>query len=210
MWRSRVEAGRELARILDDFKDDDVVVVAIPRGGVVIGDEVAKHLDAPLDIVVPRKIGSPENPELALGAIAAGGVRYINRDLVMSLNVSDEYLEQEISRQKEEIERRTSIYRKGLSPLEVKNKTVILVDDGVATGATTVAAIHCLRKLEPKLLVLAVPVGPKDTLSTLEASVDRLFILEAPETFFAVGQFYEIFDQTTDQEVLAIMDMHNT
>ncbi len=210
MWRSRVEAGRDLARILDDFKDDNVVVVAIPRGGVVIGNEVAKHLDAPLDIVVPRKIGSPANPELALGAIAAGGVRYINQDLVMSLNVSDEYLEQEISRQKEEIERRTFIYRKGLSPLEVKNKTVILVDDGVATGATTVAAIDCLRKLEPKLLVLAVPVGPKDTLSTLEASVDRLFILERPETFFAVGQFYEIFDQTTDQEVLAIMDMHNT
>lgn len=208
MWRDRREAGRYLAEALKEFKNKDVLVLAIPRGGVVVGDEVATALNAALDVVVPRKIGAPFNPELAIGAIAADGSKVLDQNLIQRLDVSEEYLKKEIERQTEEIKRRISEYRGGRSPLEIEEKTVILVDDGVATGATTLAAIKYLRNKKPAQIILAIPVGPPDTVEKLKKEVDRLICLSIPSLFYAVGQFYEQFEQTTDQEVVDIISVH--
>ncbi|MFZ3063088.1 MAG: phosphoribosyltransferase [Actinomycetota bacterium] len=208
MWRDRREAGRYLAEALKEFKNKDVLVLAIPRGGVVVGDEVATALNAALDVVVPRKIGAPFNPELAIGAIAADGSKVLDQNLIQRLDVSEEYLKKEIERQTEEIKRRISEYRGGRSPLEIEEKTVILVDDGVATGATTLAAIKYLRNKKPAQIILAIPVGPPDTVEKLKKEVDRLICLSIPLLFYAVGQFYEQFEQTTDQEVVDIISVH--
>ena len=198
MWRDRREAGRYLAGALKEFKNKDVLVLAIPRGGVVVGDEVATALNAALDVVVPRKIGAPFNPELAIGAIAADGSKVLDQNLIQRLDVSEEYLKKEIERQTEEIKRRISEYRGDRPPLEIEEKTVILVDDGVATGATTLAAIKYLRNKKPAQIILAIPVGPPDTVEKLKKEVDRLICLSIPSLFYAVGQFYEQFEQTTD------------
>jgi len=198
MWRDRREAGRYLAEALKEFKNKDVLVLAIPRGGVVVGDEVATALNAALDVVVPRKIGAPFNPELAIGAIAADGSKVLDQNLIQRLDVSEEYLKKEIERQTEEIKRRISEYRGDRPPLEIEEKTVILVDDGVATGATTLAAIKYLRNKKPAQIILAIPVGPPDTVEKLKKEVDRLICLSIPSLFYAVGQFYEQFEQTTD------------
>lgn len=208
MWRDRREAGRYLAEALKEFKNKDVLVLAIPRGGVVVGDEVATALNAPLDVVVPRKIGAPFNPELAIGAIAADGSRVLDQDIIQRLDVSQEYLKKEIERQTEEIKRRISEYRGDRPPLEIEGKTVILVDDGVATGATTLAAIKYLKNKKPAQIILAIPVGPPDTVEKLKKEVDRLICLSIPSLFYAVGQFYDQFEQTTDQEVVDIISVH--
>ncbi len=208
MWRDRREAGRYLAEALKEFKNKDVLVLAIPRGGVVVGDEVATALNAALDVVVPRKIGAPFNPELAIGAIAADGSKVLDQNLIQRLDVSEEYLKKEIERQTEEIKRRISEYRGDRPPLEIEEKTVILVDDGVATGATTLAAIKYLRNKKPAQIILAIPVGPPDTVEKLKKEVDRLICLSIPSLFYAVGQFYEQFEQTTDQEVVDIISVH--
>jgi len=208
MWRDRREAGRYLAEALEEFKNKDVLVLAIPRGGVVVGDEVATALNAALDVVVPRKIGAPFNPELAIGAIAADGSKVLDQNLIQRLDVSEEYLKKEIERQTEEIKRRISEYRGDRPPLEIEEKTVILVDDGVATGATTLAAIKYLRNKKPAQIILAIPVGPPDTVEKLKKEVDRLICLSIPSLFYAVGQFYEQFEQTTDQEVVDIISVH--
>lgn len=205
MWVDRRQAGEQLARALEEYRGNNVIVLGIPRGGVVVAREVAAHLGCPLDIVVPRKIGAPFNPELAIGAVAADGSRVLDRELIARLGVPAEYLEQETKNQQTEIKRRMKEYRAGRPPLQIAGKTVIVVDDGVATGATTRAAITYVKKQRPGELVLAVPVGPKDTLGRLETEVDRLVFLSAPEVFYAVGQFYERFEQTTDQEVVALL-----
>lgn len=209
MWRNRREAGRELAEALKEFKGKEIIVLAIPRGGVVVGDEVARSLNAPLDIVVPRKIGAPFNPELAIGAIAADGSRVLDEGLIERLSVSRDYLEREIQAQTIEIKRRMKKYRGELPPVKVKGKTVIVVDDGVATGATTMAAIKFLHNEQPKELVLAIPVGPPETVEKLKKEVDKLVCLSIPFLFYAVGQFYEQFEQTTDEEVMTILSVHN-
>jgi predicted phosphoribosyltransferase len=208
MWRDRRQAGRYLAEALKEFKNKDVIALAIPRGGVVVGDEVARTLNVPLDIVVPRKIGAPFNPELAIGAVAADGSRVLDHGLIQRLDVSEKYLKNEIERQTEEIKRRVSEYRGDRPPLKIEGKTVILVDDGVATGATTLAAIKYLRKLKPAQIILAIPVGPPETVEKLKKQVDRLICLSVPSLFYAVGQFYEQFEQTTDAEVIEIMSVH--
>lgn len=208
MWRDRREAGRHLAEALKEFKNRDVIVLAIPRGGVVVGDEVATALNVLLDIVVPRKIGAPFNPELAIGAIAADGSKVLDQDLIQRLDVSEKYLKGEIERQTEEIKRRMSEYRGDRPPLKIEGKTLILVDDGVATGATTLAAIKYLRNMKPAQIILAIPVGPPETVEKLRKEVDRLICLSGPSLFYAVGQFYEQFEQTTDAEVIEIMSVH--
>lgn len=209
MWRDRREAGKQLGEALKEFKGKKITVLAIPRGGVVVGDEVARSLDAALDIVVPRKIGAPFNPELAIGAIAADGSRVLDKGLIERLGVSRDYLESEIQAQMAEIKRRMKKYRGMRPPLDVKGKTVIVVDDGVATGATTMAAIKFLRNKKPKELVLAIPVGPPETAEKLRKEVDKLICLSVPSLFYAVGQFYDQFGQTTDEEVMAILSVHN-
>ncbi len=206
IFRDRAEAGRVLAQRLMDLKGDpDVIVLGVPRGGVVVAAEIARALDAPLDVYITRKLGAPGNPELAIGAIAEDGTRVVDPETIRLLGVSEAYLSQEQARQQEEIRRRAALYRGDRPPLPLEGKRVILVDDGVATGRTLEAAIRALRQRPIKELILAVPVGPPSTIRRLEPLVDRLEVVATPEPFWAVGMFYEDFRQTSDEEVKRLL-----
>jgi putative phosphoribosyl transferase len=204
MFRDRVEAGERLAAALGDRPGQDCVVLAIPRGGVVVGEVVAARLGAALDVVVPRKVGAPGNPELGLGAVAPG-VRVLDPWLIERLRVGDDYLEREIARQEAEIERRLHAYRKGRPPVDVAGRTAIVVDDGVATGGTAVAALRWARAQGASRVVLAVPVAPPQTMQRLRHEADEVVAVATPEPFYAVGEWYQDFDQTSDAEVVAIL-----
>ena len=205
-FRDRVEAGKLLAEELSALKGrEDVVVLAIPRGGVVVGYQVAKHLGCLLGVYITRKLGAPGNPELAIGAVASDGDVFLDEMAVNQLGVDSQYLEAEVARQREEIKRRLARYWGERAPMEIKGKTVILVDDGVATGATVLASIRAIRRQEPAELILAIPVGPPDTIQRLKHEVDRVVVLSAPAFFWAVGEFYDVFDQTSDGEVVALL-----
>ncbi|HEM61747.1 MAG TPA: phosphoribosyltransferase [Chloroflexi bacterium] len=206
LFQDRREAGKALAQELASLKGKPgLLVLGIPRGGVVVGHEIARALDAPLDVYITRKIGAPHNPELAIGAVASDGTLLIDHQLAKRLGVPQDYLDQEAERQKKEIERRLAEYRGDQPPPELKDKVIVLADDGVATGATTMATIRAIRAQEPAELILAVPVGPRDSIETLRQEVDRLICLHAPEIFWAVGAFYNVFDQTTDAEVKSLL-----
>ncbi len=206
VFQDRHEAGKILAKELSSFKGrDDVIVVGIPRGGVVVGHEIAQALNVPLDVYITRKIGAPHNPELAIGAVASDGTLILDHQLAERLGVSQDYIDAESERQKREIERRIAEYRGAVPAPELKGKVVIVADDGVATGATTLATVRAIRAQEPSQLVLAVPVGPRDTIESLKREVDQLYVLHAPEIFWAVGAFYNVFDQTSDEEVKALL-----
>lgn len=206
LFQDRREAGKALAQELAALKGKPgLLVLGIPRGGVVVGHEIARALDAPLDVYITRKIGAPHNPELAIGAVASDGTLLIDHQLAKRLGVPQDYLDQEAERQKREIERRLAEYRGDRPPPELKDKVIVLADDGVATGATTLATIRAIRAQEPAELILAVPVGPRDSIETLRQEVDRLVCLHAPEIFWAVGAFYNVFDQTTDAEVKSLL-----
>jgi len=206
LFQDRREAGSSLARELSSFKGKaDLIVLGIPRGGVVVGHEIAKALDAPLDVYITRKIGAPHNPELAIGAVASDGTLLIDHQLVRRLGVSQDYVDQESERQKQEITRRVAEYRGDRPGLELAGKAVILVDDGVATGATTLATVRAIKSQQPSELILAVPVGPQDSIESLRQEVDQLVCLHAPEVFWAVGAFYNVFDQTSDEEVKTLL-----
>jgi putative phosphoribosyl transferase len=209
LFQDRREAGKALAKELESYKETpNTIVLGIPRGGVVVGHEIAKALGAPLDVYITRKIGAPHNPELAIGAVASDGTLLIDHQLVRRLGVSQEYVDAESDRQKKEIHRRMAEYRgDGPSP-QLAGKVVILVDDGVATGATTLATIRAIKSQEPARLILAVPVGPRDSIESLRQEVDELVCLHAPEVFWAVGAFYNVFDQTSDEEVKALLDIN--
>jgi putative phosphoribosyl transferase len=202
--RDRREAGERLAQALAHLAADDVVVLAIPRGGVVVADAVARALGAPLDIVVPRKIGAPGNPELGLGAVAPG-VRVLDQRLITELRVPSDYVEREVAAQEREIERRQRAYRGGRPPVAVDGKVAIVVDDGVATGGTAVAAARWARRAGAKRVVLAVPVAPAQALRTLGHEVDELVVLATPDPFYAVGQWYSDFMQVSDDEVVELL-----
>ncbi len=207
IFRDRREAGRLLAEKLSFLKGkESLLVLAVPRGGVVVGSEVAKALGAPLDVYITRKIGAPYNPELAIGAIASDGTLILDRSLASRLGVSEEYIKAQSAREREEIERRMRRYRGDQPSPDLEGKRVILVDDGIATGATIEATIDALQKTGLEELILAVPVGPSDTIERLKRKVDRLIFLHAPEIFWAVGSFYLTFDQTTDEEVVALLE----
>ncbi|MEW6188800.1 MAG: phosphoribosyltransferase [Actinomycetota bacterium] len=205
VFTDRREAGRELTQRLIHYKQQDVVVVAIPRGGVIVASEVAKGLNAPLDLVIPRKIGAPGNPELAIGAVAGKGKVMLNEELKEALRVPDEYVEEEVNKQIEEINRRRKKYLGNKPAKSLQDKVVILVDDGLATGYTALAAISAIREEKPRRMVLAVPVAPRDTFERLKGEVDEIICLDLPEFFYAVGQFYLDFSQTTDEEVIEIL-----
>ncbi|MDR5729196.1 MAG: phosphoribosyltransferase family protein [Terriglobia bacterium] len=201
-FRDRVDAGRQLAKRLGSYADrDDVIVLGIPRGGVTVAYEVARALNAPLDVLLSRKLGVPGQEELAFGAIAAGDGRYLDQRVIQATGIS----EQEIARVTEEVtktlQQRALLYRGNRPPLQVTGQTVILVDDGIATGASVYAAINALRQMKPASLVLAVPVAPAATYAWLKHEVDDLICVYAPERFYAVGQFYEMFSQVEDEEV---------
>jgi putative phosphoribosyl transferase len=192
------------ASLAGRFPDERVVVLGIPRGGVVVAAPVAYALHAPLDVVVPRKLGAPGNPELAIGAIAPG-VRVLDERLLRSLGVPDRYVEDEIERQEEEIDRRLDLYRAGGAAVAIAGATVVVVDDGVATGATAMAALRWVRTQGAARVLFAAPVGPRQTLGMLEQEADEALVLETPFSFMAVGEWYERFDQVQDDEVVQLL-----
>jgi putative phosphoribosyl transferase len=202
----RIEGGRFLAENLSSYANrDDVLVLALPRGGVPVGAEVAKQLNAPLDVFVVRKLGLPDHPELAMGAIASGGVRVFNGEIVNALRIPDEVIDAVSAEELIELQRREKAYRAGLPPLDVEGKTVIVVDDGVATGSTMLAAVSALRQLNAARIVVAAPVIAASTYSNLQQVADEVAAVMVPENFYAVGQWYEDFSQTSDEEVRGLL-----
>jgi putative phosphoribosyl transferase len=206
-FKNRTEAGKQLAAELAEYKGKDAVVVAIPRGGVVLGYEVAIELKAPLDVVIPRKIGAPGNPEFALGAVTEDGTNVLNEQIVESLGVSKEYVRRTIEREIAEIKRRAITYRRGFEPEPLMGRTVIIVDDGLATGATMKAAAKSMRKRCASKIVVAVPVAPPDTVKELSKDVDKIICSVIYEPFYAIGQFYDDFGQVEDDEVIRLLDL---
>lgn len=206
MFSDRKEAGEILAEKLKKLRLENPVVLAIPRGGVVVGYEVARKLKAPLDVIVPRKLGAPGNPELAIGAVAEDSTIILDSSLIDYLEVDEEYIKKEKERQVKEIKRRLNVYRGRFSRLEIERRDVVIVDDGIATGATIRAAIASVRKRKPASLTLAVPVAPPSTIEKLREEVDRIVCVSTPEPFFAIGQFYTDFRQTTDEEVIRLLE----
>jgi putative phosphoribosyl transferase len=204
---NRGEAGRRLADKLVHLKDRQPVVLALPRGGVAVGFEIAQALDAPLDIVLVRKIGVPWQPELALGAVTDGASHetFIDRDLAANLDVPDSYIKEETARQLEEIERGRKSYCEGRPAPEIAGRTAIIVDDGIATGATMRVALQAVRRRGPARLVLAVPVAPPDTLAALLESADEAVCLETPIELGAIGFYYRDFHQMSDREVTDLL-----
>lgn len=201
----RRDAGQKLAARLEPLRRSDPLVLALPRGGVPVAYEVARHLDAPLDVLVVRKLGVPGHEELAMGAIASGGLRVLNDDVVAMLRIPTDEIDRVARREAREIERREQLYR-GNRPMEpVRGRTVIVVDDGLATGATMRAAVHALRAAGPRHLVVAVPVGAPTSCAAIEREADELICLETPAAFFGVGQWYREFGQTSDEEVRLLL-----
>jgi predicted phosphoribosyltransferase len=202
LFRDRCAAGRLLASQLARYAErPDVMVLALPRGGVPIGYEVAQALDAPLDVFVVRKLGLPGHEELAMGAVATGGVRVLNERLVRALRIPDGVIDAVAARERAELERRERLYRGDRPPLDVRGRTVILVDDGLATGATMQAAIQALRPQQPARIVVAVPTAAWETCEALKTEADEVVCAVTPDPFYAVGLWYEDFSQTTDDEV---------
>lgn len=206
-FRNRTEAGQQLARRLMKYSDrPDVIVLALPRGGVPVGYEVAQALHAPLDVFVVRKLGVPGREELAMGAIASGGVRVLNDEVVEALNIPDEIIDGVTSRERRELARRERSYRDDRAAPEVRGRTVILVDDGIATGSTMKAAIEALRHLKAGRIVVAAPTAALGTVREMKPSVDELIAVMTPADFGGVGQWYEDFSQTSDEEVRELLE----
>lgn len=206
-FQDRVDAGRQLAKALSDFKGQDCVVLALPRGGVPVAAEVAAALKAPLDLILVRKIGAPVQPELAIGAVVDGGAPIVvrNEEVMRLSGTREAEFDAICKRELAEIERRRKLYMGGRPPLDPKGRIAIVVDDGLATGATMRAALRATRKRGPKMLVLAVPVAPPETLESFRDEADRIVCLERPEDFGAVGYFYRDFRQVSDDEVIAML-----
>jgi predicted phosphoribosyltransferase len=208
-FSDRVDAGQELARRLASYAGrSDVVVLALPRGGVPVGARVADALGAPLDVFLVRKLGTPGHRELAMGAIASGGVRVVNDDVVRSLGISSDAIDRVAAEEAVELQRRESAYRDGRPPLDLEGRVVILVDDGLATGSTMRAAVEAVRQRTPARVIVAVPVGARETCRDLQAIADEVICARMPEPFSAVGQWYLDFDQTSDEEVRELLRVH--
>src|SRR5213082_1546329 len=206
VFENRAEAGRQLAEKLIKYAGrDDVIVLGLPRGGVPVAYEVAKRLNVPLDVFIVRKLGVPGFEELAAGAIASGGVRVLNEDVMRALPNADEAIESVTARETAELERREQSYREGRPAPDLRDRVVILVDDGLATGATMRAAVKALRQRGAAKIVVAVPVGPPDTCHEIEEQADETVCLSMPEFFQAVGQYYADFSQTTDEDVRELL-----
>ena len=206
LLKNRVESGKQLAQALKT-SSENAIVLAVPRGGVVVGYEVAKSLGIPLDVIVTKKIGAPDNPELAIGAVAEDGTFILDEDLARRLYVPKEYISEEVERMRQEIQRRLVRYRGNVPYPSLKGREVIVVDDGVATGSTLKAALRLLRHKGAKTVTVAVPVGPPDTIRELEKLADRVVVLQTPEPFYAIGQFYLDFAQTSDEEVSELLKL---
>jgi putative phosphoribosyl transferase len=207
LFKDRHDAGQRLAQKLLRYQGaKDGIVIALPRGGVVVGYDISLALRLPLDVLISRKLGTPSNPELAMGALAETGYRHMNEDVIREYHVSNAQLERELLRQTSEIDRRIRRYRGGRALPSLKGQTVILVDDGIATGATFFASLGALLKAEAAKIVAAVPVAPPRVLAELNALVDEVVVLHTTEWFFGIGQFYEEFPQVEDEEVIACLE----
>jgi putative phosphoribosyl transferase len=207
LFRDRHEAGKLLAKQLTHYEGaKDAIVIALPRGGVVVGYDVSLALTLPLDVLITRKLGTPSNPELAMGAIAETGYVHMNSDVMREYHITHAQLEKEIEAQKSEMHRRIQRYREGRALASLKSKTVILVDDGIATGATFLASLGAITKEKTTRVVAAVPVAPPRMVEQLKGLVDEVVVLYSPEWFFGVGQFYEQFPQVEDEEVVASLE----
>src|SRR3990172_5316643 len=207
IFKDRTDAAKKLAKKLEWLKKEKPIILAIPRGGVVTGNVIASELGATLDIIVSRKVGAPDNPELAIGAVLHDGSYFPNERITIMLNVPQNYINQEIAVQMKEIERRLIRFR-GTKEYNLEGKTVVLVDDGIATGATMFVAALWVKKQKPKKLIIAIPVGPKETVDELSKMVDKVVVLDCPQFFNAVGEFYQEFDQVDDYQVQEIMSKY--
>jgi putative phosphoribosyl transferase len=206
-FRDRAHAGRLLGATLTGHNlPDDTIVLGLARGGVVVANAVAKVLNAPLDVVVVRKLGVPWQPELAMGALAGGEIRVLDQELIQQIGVSQPEMQAVVTRERIEEERRERLYRKGRPPLDLTNKTVVLVDDGLATGSSMRAAVRYVESYQPARIIVAVPVGSSEACADLARAADECVCLETPEPFYAVGPWYQNFDQTSDTEVQRLLD----
>jgi len=207
IYRDRIEAGKKLAAHLTEFeRRDNLVVLALPRGGVPVAYEVARALDVPMDVFVVRKLGMPGHQEFAMGAIASGGIRVINAAAVHEAGITEKEIDAAAAQEQLELERRERLYRGDRPRMNLREHTVMVVDDGMATGSTMHAAVLALRRLKPSEIIVAVPVASVEACAELKQSADRVICLNTPAFFRAVGQWYDDFSQTTDAEVLAYMD----
>ncbi|MCB2313060.1 phosphoribosyltransferase [Clostridium tagluense] len=205
MFLDRMDAGEKLADSLYKFKDEDVIVLAVPRGGIAVGYDTIKRYGLKWDLIIPRKIGAPHNKEFAIGAVSVDGSYFLNNDYVKMFGISQDYIEKEVLEQTVEIKRRMQEYRGVDTFPEVKGKTVIIIDDGIATGFTILAVIKAVKKQGAKKIILAIPVGPRETIEEFKEIVDEVICLYIPENFYAVGSYYENFKQVTDVEVFIII-----
>lgn len=212
-FNDRRDAGRVLATLLSSYANrSDVIVLGLPRGGVIVAAEVARALHAPLDVYVVRKVGVPWQEELAMGAVADADTLVLNQPLISELQLSAEDVDRVVSRERAEVARRTDVYRAGRPPLALRDRKIIVVDDGLATGATMEAAVRAIRTRQPRAIVVAVPVGARDTCQRLRAIADELVCANIPDQFDAVGAWYREFGQTSDTEVIGELggDRHGT
>jgi putative phosphoribosyl transferase len=211
LFHDRIQAGKELgALIKNSFHYEDPVILALPRGGVIIAKEVARLLHLPFDVVISRKIGAPDHPEFGIGALSENGRTFFNPEVLGYYDPSDSAVEDTIVREAQELERRIQIYRGGRKLKSMEGKNIIVVDDGLATGSTAVAAAQFLRTLNPKSIDLAVPVGPSSLSSAIESNYDHVICLHRIKNLVSVGMWYQKFDQVTDEEVLQELDAHKT
>ena len=209
MFTDRHDAGQQLGRLLLHLKEQQPIVLALPRGGVIVAAEVAKALNAPLDVLIVRKLGAPNHAELAIGAVTNGEhpQRILNENILSRIRISASYLEDETSRQLKELKRLQELYRQGRAALAVASRTVIVVDDGIATGATVRAGIKALRQMKVSRIVLAAAVAPRETIKKLRTEVDEFVCPLTPTSFTAVGTFYKNFEQTTDIQVIEALKL---
>jgi len=208
-FRSRMEAGELLAGQLKELQSQNVALLGVPRGGVVVAREIAHALDGDLDIVLAHKLGAPGNPELAIGAVCEDGRLFLDEEISSYMGVDDSYIKREKSRQMQELARRVNRYRSVLPKIPLSGRIVVVTDDGVATGATMQAALWAVRQEEPEKIVAALPVGPQETLEKLSRAADETICLQAPPFFSAISQFYSYFNQVEDEELLEILQEEN-
>jgi putative phosphoribosyl transferase len=206
LFLNRRDAAQKLIHRLKKYQENkDVVILGLPRGGVVLAAEIANDLNVPLDIIVSRKIGAPQNPELAIGSLTQEGNTILNEELVATLNIPQSYIDQKVQEEIHEIHRRLKLYRNGKNELDLKGKIAILVDDGIATGSTMFAAIKSTKAKDAKKIIVAVPVASLETIKKIEHEVDEVICLYTPENFMSIGSFYEFFDQVDDAKVIELM-----